>query len=104
MTGDTGGKRLWNESAGYFIYHIHSISQSGAVNQGPHFDSKGSQGREKWDTARWLTVTARLFQLSPNQFEESGVYKMDYYRSDPKRHRLPLLAEEVALSMCGEEK
>lgn len=35
VTGDTGGKRLWNESAGYFIYHIHSISQSGTVNQGP---------------------------------------------------------------------
>ena len=32
-----------------------------------HFDAKRSQGRENWDTARWLTVTGWLFQLSPNQ-------------------------------------
>lgn len=67
MTGDTGGKRLWNESAGYFIYHIHPISQSSTVNQESYFDSRGVGG-ENWDTAKWLTVTAWLFQLIRNQF------------------------------------
>lgn len=72
VTGDTGGKRLWNESAGYFIYHIHSIRQSGAVNQGPRFDSKGGGVRtrsargEKWDTAKkWLMVTVRPIPAQP---------------------------------------
>lgn len=53
MTGDTGGKRLWNETAGYFIHHIHSISQSGTVNQGPHFDSTEVRGGElgHWEMA-----------------------------------------------------
>lgn len=81
MTGDAGGKRLWNESAGSFIYHIHSIRQCGAVNQCPWFflffltvggweeeELRRLSGEGSGTRRERVAVTARLSRLSQIQF------------------------------------
>ena len=62
---------------------------------------EGSQGRElghgKMADGHGVAIPAQ-----PKSVWRVGVCKMDYYHTYPKRHRLSLLAERAALSMCGE--
>lgn len=74
VTGDMGGKRLWNESAGYFIYHIHSVRQCGAVYQCPWFLVVVFLGvgveevvrERKWDTAGTSSGHGAPLPAEPN--------------------------------------
>lgn len=118
VTGDAGGKRLWNESAGYFIYHIHSIRQCGAVNQCPCFffflihiylgwagEGLGGLSGEGSGTRReGVAVTARLSRLSQIQFEQSQRPEWIYYQTCPKLQHLTEGAAVSTSSWEGEER